>query len=77
LKAHCSTCAPIRAKPWLQAAAGFAENAAVGNGLFGAGMEVVTKPFAMLARGNKVRETLDRKTMAMCEDQSKTAGWLP
>ncbi|WP_343228844.1 response regulator [Sphingobium sp. D43FB] len=39
---------------------GYAENAAVGNGLLDAGMEVVTKPFNVVALGSKVREMLDR-----------------
>jgi len=39
---------------------GYAENAAVGNGLLDAGMEVITKPFTVVALGNKVREMLDR-----------------
>jgi CheY-like chemotaxis protein len=37
---------------------GFAENAAVGNGLLEAGMEVLAKPFAMTALVNKVREMI-------------------
>lgn len=39
---------------------GYAENAAVGNGLLDPGMEVITKPFTVVALGNKVREMLDR-----------------
>ncbi|AQR75723.1 ATP-binding protein [Sphingomonas sp. LM7] len=39
---------------------GYAENAAVGNGLLAPGMEVITKPFAVSAMGNKVRDMLDR-----------------
>ena len=38
---------------------GYAENAAVGNGLLDAGMEVITKPFAMAALGEKVREMIE------------------
>ena len=38
---------------------GFAENAAIGNGHLGAGMEVMTKPFEMAALGNKIRELLE------------------
>ncbi|RZI98235.1 MAG: PAS domain S-box protein [Brevundimonas sp.] len=38
---------------------GYAENAAVGNGLLAAGMEVLTKPFAMAALGQKVREMIE------------------
>ena len=38
---------------------GYAENAAVGNGLLDAGMEVITKPFSMAALGNKVREMIE------------------
>ncbi len=39
---------------------GYAENAAVGNGHLDPGMEVITKPFAVAALSNKVREMLDR-----------------
>ncbi|GAC1575120.1 MAG: hypothetical protein NVS3B5_05900 [Sphingomicrobium sp.] len=39
---------------------GYAENAAVGNGLLDPGMEVVTKPFAVSAMSLKVRDMLDR-----------------
>ncbi len=38
---------------------GYAENAAVGNGLLAPGMEVITKPFAMTDLGNKVREMIE------------------
>jgi CheY-like chemotaxis protein len=38
---------------------GYAENAAIGNGLLDAGMQVITKPFVMAALGNKVREIID------------------
>ena len=38
---------------------GYAENAAVGNGLLGAGMEVITKPFVMTALANKISDMLD------------------
>ena len=37
---------------------GYAENAAIGNGLLDAGMQVITKPFVMAALGNKVREMI-------------------
>jgi PAS domain S-box-containing protein len=37
---------------------GYAENAAIGNGLLDTGMEVITKPFVMAALGNKVREMI-------------------
>ena len=37
---------------------GYAENAAIGNGLLEAGMQVITKPFVMAALGNKVREMI-------------------
>lgn len=40
---------------------GYAENPAVGNGLLDACMEVITKPFNVVARGSKVREMLDRQ----------------
>ncbi len=39
---------------------GYAENAAVGNGLLDPGMEVITKPFGVVALGNKVSEMLAR-----------------
>jgi PAS domain S-box-containing protein len=38
---------------------GFAENAAVGSGHLGHGMEILTKPFQMTALGNRVREMLE------------------
>jgi PAS domain S-box-containing protein len=38
---------------------GYAENAAVGNGFLEPGMQVITKPFAMIALGNKVREMIE------------------
>ncbi len=38
---------------------GYAENAAVGNGLLEAGMQVLTKPFEMAALANKVSDILD------------------
>ena len=38
---------------------GYAENAAVGNGLLDSGMEVITKPFAVGALGNKVRAMIE------------------
>ncbi len=38
---------------------GYAENAAIGNGLLGPGMQVITKPFEMTALANKVREMID------------------
>lgn len=37
---------------------GYAENAAVGNGHLGPGMEILTKPFPMTTLANKVREIL-------------------
>ncbi len=37
---------------------GYAENAVVGNGLLAAGMQVLTKPFAMEALASRVREML-------------------
>ena len=39
---------------------GYAENAVVGNGHLDPGMAVLTKPFAMAALANKVREMLER-----------------
>ena len=39
---------------------GYAENAAVGNGLLAPGMEVMTKPFEIAALAHKVREMLER-----------------
>jgi len=38
---------------------GYAENAAVGNGLLDLGMQVITKPFAMAAMATKVREMIE------------------
>ncbi|SHF75294.1 PAS domain S-box-containing protein [Kaistia soli DSM 19436] len=38
---------------------GYAENAVVGNGHLEPGMQVITKPFAVEALGNKVREMID------------------
>ena len=38
---------------------GYAENAAIGNGHLDPGMAVITKPFAMNALANKVREMID------------------
>ena len=37
---------------------GFAENALVGNGLLGAGMQVMTKPFAMEALASRIKEMI-------------------
>jgi PAS domain S-box-containing protein len=39
---------------------GFAENAAVGNGLLAPGMEVITKPFVLSALSQKIRELIDQ-----------------
>ncbi|WP_339931359.1 PAS domain S-box protein [uncultured Brevundimonas sp.] len=39
---------------------GYAENAAVGNGLLDAGMEVLTKPFIMAELGEKIRDMIER-----------------
>lgn len=39
---------------------GYAENAAVGNGLLEPGMEVITKPFVMTELANKITEMLER-----------------
>jgi hypothetical protein len=38
---------------------GYAENAAVGNGQLEPGMQVMTKPFAVEAIANKVRDMID------------------
>ena len=38
---------------------GYAENAAIGNGLLDPGMEILTKPFAMATLGNKVRQMIE------------------
>ncbi len=38
---------------------GYAENAAIGNGLLAPGMQVITKPFVMAALGDKVREMIE------------------
>jgi len=39
---------------------GYAANAAVGNGHLDPGMQVITKPFGVIALSNKVTEMLDR-----------------
>jgi CheY-like chemotaxis protein len=39
---------------------GYAENAAIGHGHLQAGMEVITKPFAVADLGRKVRALIDR-----------------
>ena len=39
---------------------GYAENAAVGNGLLAPGMEVVTKPFDITTLARKIREMIER-----------------
>jgi CheY-like chemotaxis protein len=39
---------------------GYAENAAVGNGLLGSGMAVITKPFDIAALTEKVRQMIER-----------------
>ncbi|TAY06943.1 PAS domain S-box protein (plasmid) [Rhizobium leguminosarum] len=39
---------------------GFAENAAIGNGHLGPGMEVITKPFMISTLANKIRDLIDR-----------------
>ena len=39
---------------------GYAENAALGNGMLGQGMEVITKPFDLTVLANRVRSMLDR-----------------
>ena len=38
---------------------GYAENAVVGNGHLDPGMQIITKPFAIEALGNKIREMID------------------
>ena len=38
---------------------GYAENAAVGNGHLDRGMEVITKPFAMVDLANKISEIME------------------
>jgi PAS domain S-box-containing protein len=40
---------------------GFAENAVIGNGHLGVGMEVIAKPFAMMTLATKVRDLLERR----------------
>ena len=39
---------------------GYAENAAIGNGLLDAGMQVITKPFVMSDLGSKVKELIEQ-----------------
>ena len=43
---------------------GFAENAAVGNGHLEAGMEVITKPFAMADLANKITQMIEGRPVA-------------
>ena len=38
---------------------GYAENAAVGHGHLERGMQVITKPFAIEALGDKIRQMID------------------
>jgi hypothetical protein len=38
---------------------GYAENAAVGKSLLDPGMQLITKPFAIRALGNKMREMIE------------------
>jgi CheY-like chemotaxis protein len=38
---------------------GYAENAAIGNGLLDPGMQVITKPFEMAALTDKARQMID------------------
>ncbi len=40
---------------------GYAENAAIGNGLLESGMEILTKPFPMTTLANKVRQMLEQR----------------
>jgi CheY-like chemotaxis protein len=44
---------------------GYAENAVIGNGQLAPGMQVITKPFAMEALANKVRDMLDARKPAV------------
>ena len=44
---------------------GYAENAAVGNGLLEPGMEVLTKPFAIEALASRIREIITRSPAAI------------
>ncbi len=39
---------------------GYAENAVVGNGLLGPGMQVMSKPFQMEVLANRIRDILER-----------------
>jgi DNA-binding response OmpR family regulator len=41
-------------------ATGYAENAVVGNGRLGPGMQVMTKPFGIDALANRIRDMIDR-----------------
>lgn len=43
---------------------GYAENAAIGNGLLDAGMQVIAKPFVMAELGNKVRDIIESSASA-------------
>jgi hypothetical protein len=38
---------------------GYAENAVVGNGRLERGMQILTKPFALDALGDKIREMIE------------------
>jgi CheY-like chemotaxis protein len=44
---------------------GYAENAVIGNGQLAPGMQVITKPFAMEALANKVRDMIDARKPAV------------
>ncbi|WP_253717945.1 PAS domain-containing sensor histidine kinase [Sphingomonas sp. AP4-R1] len=46
---------------------GYAENAAVGNGLLAPGMHVMTKPFAMEALATRIRKLLEPAGQKACE----------
>jgi signal transduction histidine kinase/ActR/RegA family two-component response regulator len=43
---------------------GYAENAAIGNGVLEPGMEVITKPFVMATLGNRIRQLIAREPQA-------------
>jgi len=45
---------------WVLFITGYAENAAIGNGVLEPGMEVLTKPFVLSTLGNRIRQLIPR-----------------
>jgi hypothetical protein len=58
---------------------GFAQNAAVGNGHLDCGMEILAKPFAMAALGNRVSDMLETRQQdeqsVCCRPASHGLSW--